>query len=412
MNHPHRLPASGPICPPSRPVAFALALLLAAFLGAPAAMAQRGGLPADLKAAANVKPRQGEIEKFVAGHVAQLQKGKPEEQQRARDALVREVSAAGAAPGANFMDVYSAVINKQLGPLAKSTNPRTRLNAAIVIQKVALKTTNAALADSASTYAVDPSAGVSLWATRASQSILPPLARAGKPTKLTGAIVDGFRKHPDHPDLLEDAYKALTLEFRANPQNVNPQAVPVLLPDLLKLFEFRVKQYETTTPPAPLLDERAAIFLTASRVWTHPETRKHHAAIMQQLVNLIGLAAQHAAAREGAAEREPFTNLMRRLGEALTVVSGPLKDANLQEAAKSLTEVGPNMENDALSESANGVFEAIKARFPDLKPAPEMQETAVNDDGLTDEPAAAPPDDAVPAGDEPEEAPSGDEAEQ
>jgi hypothetical protein len=411
MNHPHRLQSPGPSCLTlRRPLAFALALLVSASVFAPStAFGQRGeSLPKDLKTATNAKPRQAEIEKFVSGQVARLQKGKATDQKKARDLLVKESGAAGVTPSPSYLEVYSTVVNKQLKTLSKSQDPRTRLNAAIALQRVASKTNNGVLAETAATFAADPCAGVSLWGTKASQNILPSLARAGKNTNLTGAIVEGVRKHPDQPELLEEAYRALTLELRANPQNVNPQAVPVLLPDVLKLFELRVKQYVTTTPTAPLLDERAAIFLTASRVWTHPEARKHHAAIMQQLSDLVSLATQHAAARDGNAAREPFTNLVRRLGEALTVVAGPqgLKDANLQAAAKSLTEVSPGMDNEVLSDRAEAAFEAIKARFPDVKASPQIEETAVSDEEPVDEPAA-PAEDAVPAaaGDEAEDAP-------
>lgn len=391
MNHRHRpAPPAPPPMTRRRPSPFAavLGLALAALLIAnaaldvqPLALGQRaaGGLPADLKQAGNPGARQDEIEKFVSAQVAKLQKGKaPADRQEARNVLVRETTMVGGQPNAAFLNVYASVLNKQLLPVAKNSDAHARLNAAIALQGVAERANNGALAEAATVMAADPGAGVVLWAAKGAQSILPSLAAAGENTRLTGAIVAAVKKHPDSPDLAEDAYRALTLDFPRNLKLLNAKAVPVLLPDVLKLFEFRVARYVKQTPAAPWLDEIGANFLTFGVVWNHPAAAKRHPAIMQQLSNLIGVAAQHAAAR-GPNDNKEFIDLIRRTGPALAVVGGHLKDPDIQAAAKALQDVRAADEAEALAELAEQAHAAIKAKFPIVKPAPTIDDGAAVD---------------------------------
>lgn len=420
MNHRYRPGSPGtPHMPVRRPTAllFTLFFLLVCSWCSPAS-AQRagGGLPADLKSAADARPRRAEIEKFITAQVAKLQKGKVAEREAARDLLDRESKLVGAAPSPSYLEVYATVLNKQLVGLAKHEVPHARLNAAIALQRVAKNANNGALAVAATTFAQDPSAGVVLWAAKAAQFIIPPLATAGKTTKLTAALVAGVRKHPDSGDLADEAYKALTMEIRNNPQRVNESAVGVLLPDVLKLFEFRVQQYEKTTPPAPRVDERGAIFLTIGRVWSNPATAKSHPAIMQQLSNLIGFTAQHVAAREENDARKQFTDLLQQAGDALTVVADArgVKDAELKAAAKALVDISPATENEELTTRAEAAYAAIQAKFPNTKPAPPIaDDAAVDAEEAPEEPPAAREEEPAAREEEPaerEEEPAADDA--
>lgn len=386
----------------------ALALLLLAggvFDVQPRAFGQRGGLPNDLKTAANAGARQEEIEKFIKGQVTKLQKGTDAERQAARNLIGREIGMVGGEPSASYREVYATVLNEQLLTLTKNRDPHARLNAAIAMERVARGANNGALEGAAAALAQDPCAGVALWATKAAQSILPPLATKGANTKLTGAVVAGVKKHPDSPELAEEAYRALGLELRANLQRLNDQAVPVLLPDMLKLFEFRTGLYRTGIPPAPWLEERGAIFLTFARVWNHPAAAKYHAAIMQQLANLVGLTAQHAAAR-GPNENKSLIDLLRRIGAVLAVVGMSVKDAGVQAAAKSLSDMPAGLGEDALLGLAEKAYDAIEAKFPKTKPAPIIEEGAADEEEEPVRPTAAPDGDGASAGasDETEEA--------
>jgi hypothetical protein len=391
MNHRHPPAPTG--CPPmsrrrpnrfSRPAALALLLLAGAALQPLWAQRAGGGLPNDLKNAGNPAARQGEIEKFISTQVTRLQKGKESDRQEARDAIVKESTMIGGQPNAAFLDVYATVLNKQLVPLAKSGDAHVRLNAAIALQKVARNANNAALADAATALANDSGTGVALWATKGAQAILPPLATTGTNTKLTAAVVAAVKKHPDSAEVAEEAYKALTMEFPRDLKRLNAQAVPVLLPDALRLFEFRVGLYFTRTPPAPELEKNGATFLTFGAVWNHPAAAKHHGAIMQSLANLIGVAAQHAAARGPGANKE-FIDLLRETGNVLAVVGGAVKDADMQAAAKALNDMPAKADAEQLAEIADKAFEVIKAKFPNTKPAPTIEEGAAAAEPVEDE---------------------------
>src|SRR5437868_9162315 len=99
MNHPYRpAPRFRPTCPRRRHSTTVVAAMLALTFAVgvtgfvPGAMAQRA-LPQDLKSAADVKSRVGEINTFVAAQVANLKNDKdPKAQQDARNALAREAS--------------------------------------------------------------------------------------------------------------------------------------------------------------------------------------------------------------------------------------------------------------------------------------------------------------------------------
>src|SRR5688572_25839309 len=175
----------------SNPLAtFALVVLTVCF-SSPALAQRLASLNPAIKTAVDAKPHADEIKAFVKGQVDALKNDKaPEQQQRAREALGKEAGAAGVTPSPSYLDLYATTVNDQLLPLAsEKISVRTRLNAAIALQKVAKGTSSAKLAPVATKFAQDPCVGVALWAIKASDSIVQALATAGKPDKLTGAIV-------------------------------------------------------------------------------------------------------------------------------------------------------------------------------------------------------------------------------
>jgi hypothetical protein len=380
MNHRYRPAPSSRLHAP-RSIAAAVVVALAVAACSSTALAQRA-LPADLKGAADVRPRIAEIQKFVATQVAALSNDKdPKAQEKARNALASETSGGGPA----FLDAYAATVNEQLLPLAKSPSLRTRLLASITLCRVAnavsaspkAGTTSAAgqLADAAAAFAQDDSVGISLWGIRSAQPIVLALAQAGQPTKLTAAVVKGVEKHPTSGDLVDDAYRALALNYKTD--NFNNTSIKVILKDLLAMYSFRVSQYLTTTPPKPELDLRGTNFLTLARVWESPAWQPLQNQIRQEIVNLIGVAAQHAAAREDN-DRRPFVDLLKNAGSALFQIARrpDVNDAGLQAAATKLAQVRTGAAPEEFTKLATEAQQAMAAKFPGVKPYPEINPEA------------------------------------
>lgn len=353
------------------------ALVFCGAVGAPAAHAQRIiGIPADVRSAASAKPHAATIQKFVAEQVKALADDKNvNAQQRARDALVREASAGGVTPSASFLDIYTTALNKELLPLAKSPSPRVRLNAAIVVQRVASRAGNARLAEAATAFAEDQSVGVSMWAVRAALPLLTQLAVAGNQTKLTGAVAGAVQRHPAFGDLADEAYKALTLNN--NTKLITPKAVPVLLPDVMRLVESRGGQYVKQTPPKPDIDVRGINFLVSQAVLDTPEGTKALGAIVQRLNDLVGLTAQHAAAREGE-ERRPFIDQIHGLGDAMEALAKRrgVADPAVGTVGTRLKALQPTTPATEIAEAAAAAHEALRGKFPAVKPFPTMAEGA------------------------------------
>jgi hypothetical protein len=379
MNHRYR-PAPSSRIPASRSIASAVVLVAIAMAAhSPSALAQRA-LPADLKGAADVKPRIAEIQKFVTTQVQALANDKdPSAQQKARNALAGETSGGGPA----FLDAYAATVNEQLLPLAKSPSLRTRLLASITLCRVATavsatgKAPAAAgkLADAAGAFAQDESVGISMWGIRSAQPVVLSLAQGGQQTKLTAAVVAGVKKHPTSGDLVDDAYRALALNYKT--ENFTNMAIPVILKDLLAMYQFRVSQYLTTTPPKPELDLRGTNFLTLARVWDSPAWKPLQGQIRQEIINLIGVAAQHAAAREEN-DRRPFVEVLKNAGSALSQIAKrpDVSDAGLQAAAAKLQAITNSMAAEEFTNRATEAQQAMAAKFADVKPYPQIDPSA------------------------------------
>src|SRR5262245_29497054 len=126
MNHRYRpAPRSRPQPAAARSIAATAVLVVALVGSASPVLAQTRALPADLKTAADVKPRVAQIQTFITAQVTALANEKsPTDQQRARDALANECSNRSGPPSASFIDAYTGALSSAIQPLAKSPSIR------------------------------------------------------------------------------------------------------------------------------------------------------------------------------------------------------------------------------------------------------------------------------------------------
>ncbi|HWP39352.1 MAG TPA: hypothetical protein VNL70_00405, partial [Tepidisphaeraceae bacterium] len=101
--------------------------------------AQGASLPPNVITATDPLSIRPQVQQFIAEQVSRLGSSDPASHTAARDALVAEVARppGGPQPSAPFFDVYCELLNDELLKLARHTDPRVRLNAAILATRVA-----------------------------------------------------------------------------------------------------------------------------------------------------------------------------------------------------------------------------------------------------------------------------------
>jgi hypothetical protein len=143
------------------------------------------------------------------------------------------------------------------------------------------------------------------------------------------------------------------------------------------MYSFRVSQYITTTPPKPELDLRGTNFLTLGRVWDSPSWATMQAPIRQEMINLIGVVAQHAAARDEN-DRRPFVDVLKNAGSALLQIGNrpDVNDAGIKAAAGKLQAVTNSMPAEEFTNRATEAQQAMATKFPGVKPYPQINPEA------------------------------------
>jgi hypothetical protein len=278
----------------------------------------------------------GEVAGFIKGQIEALGGDSADKRGKAREALVSEVNPVSANQKFNpaFLDTYAQEINKQLAPLVTNEDVRIRLNAAIVVARVAEKVENARLIPIIETLLNDKTDAVLIWGVRASGYVLPPLLEAGVPQqqqKLIGEI-KGCAKNPT---LIALVYEALTLNYptlKAAPANL-PKSVQLVVPAIMELMQARAEALRTgTDPKEPAADVAPILFLVDGRIWKVCAPDKQLASqqlqIVQVIVNLLTYAG-HRVVMPGVADSDQLTILVRKAGRSLGALALVMGDQNL-----------------------------------------------------------------------------------
>jgi hypothetical protein len=332
------------------------------------------------------------VDQFLAGQLATLTnlKAKPAAQQAARDKLVAQVSGTGGSPA--YLDAYAQSLSRQLLPLLKDKNVtlRMRLNLAIVAERIASKSGNAAMMDAAVALMDDKAEPVAMWGAKAAGHIVPRLIKQGGASKqgqrLAAAILGAVRKFPASGPVVEEAYDALSLSGQELQDPEMPDNVLLgLVQPLIDLLGFRVQQFAAGLPPTPAADTEATTFLTYQRVWNQLSA-KQKGQVVSLLCNYLSLAAQHAANMDPA-DRAPLIGAFQRGGSALVVIGTALqgKEGEIATTGAAVRKVTAQTSADGLTTRVEAACKALvtSGKFPDLKPAPTL-EVPVDDASETD----------------------------
>jgi hypothetical protein len=319
------------------------------------------------------------ISASVKDRVAELAGADSAKRSSARDTLTGEVNAPNINP--EFLDIYAQELNTQLKPLVDpgQQDVKIRLNAAIVVAKVAEKAGNARLAEITEILLNDKSDAVVNWGLKAARYVLPQVLASGGPQ--SKGLIKAIRARAGDPVLLPLVYEALSIDFQNNrnaPQfaKMVAGAAPEVTGGLRERVDLMTKQ----APPDPTVDAAGMNFLAATHVWAN-ESPQQQLDTVQVLSDYIYVAGERAAASSGA-ERDALNSAVVFAGKALNAIFIIRKEA-VPAAISQLTKLDPN--SASYKQQIDAAYPALKAlpAWKALKDPPKIQ-------GATSAPSTAP----------------------
>ena len=350
--------------------------MITGLLGGSVAIAQAPApITVDILTAANVRPHMNTLQQHVQHYTAQLASGDNAAQAAAREALINAALPIGSTdPGPAYLDAYARTLNEALVKLPADISVRARLNAAIVAARVAAAAENYHLAGAAIRFMGDDALPVSLWGLKASEYILPQELRnplyANDP-KVLQAIQKTVENNPAGT-IVDEAYESLRLRIIDRPGELQPRMIETVLPIIQQTLEARIQRMVEEPIETPIAEARATFFLTNPRVWP-VQTAQQKLRTVQLINNLIHVAAQRIA---GNAEEIPgLVPLIQETGKSLEVVGQNENSQAIQNAARTLSQIGDNTPPAEIIQRAQAVQQALQAAptFSQLEPAPTLQ---------------------------------------
>ena len=317
------------------------------------------------------------ITAFINGHVSGLTTGTPAAAAAARDKLI-DAAGAGASPA--FLAAYAGLLDTAIAPALQNPSEIVRLNAGIVIARVAERSDNGGLSPATLILLNDKSRNVVLWGVKSARWIIPALLRggtAGAANPMLTAVVKAVGTHGQGAiggPIVVEAYEALTVDALSSNAKRRPTAgmITAVIPFMHQLLQQRVSAYQKGLPPEPAADTRGTLFLVDSTVWGL-HTPPQRVTSIQAMSDLIGLAAQHAGTASGSD--------LADLGYMIGLVSKAIAVVPQNQAIQA--QLGAAMKVDQRTQAAQ-IEAAVAAVLPALKTVKEFA-------GLTPPPAMAAP---------------------
>lgn len=339
--------------------------------GSATSAAGEATVPVTVPAAAQTTPSPAALAPFIDPNVAKLLDDKdPAGSARARENLSAGTMVNGQPGSPAFLLTYGQVLNnalvKALAPANKPTL-RQRLNAAIVVSRVATVSQNASLEPITLQLLNDPAEPVVMWALKAAQPQVPPLLAAklgNQAPRLLTAILPAVTKHPSGP-IFDEAYSALAVDD------------PLVKDELVKLWGTRLLQYTDRggCPDDPDVDGEPVFTLTTAGMWkTVLTTPQAQTDVMQRISDQLSLAAQWADQSQPGEKRDQLAKLIRQCAEGCSVVGKHQNVAALDAAATAPMALDPKRRPlpPKLLPVVTPLLTAIAAAYPNVKPAPTI----------------------------------------
>jgi len=346
----------------SRHLCFAALALCLVALPQTHALAQSGGIPKSAKESGNVQQSAGEIRAFVSEQITRLQDSTASEQHAARSALVEEIMVDGHPAQTSFLAAYCAEFAGQARPLFQSENMAVRLNAAIILAKLAERSQTQQLLEPTLAVLNDSADPVVLWGLKSAKAILPVVLGAPglpKASELIPKVVDvAVRRQSGY--VVQDAYDALTLDFLTNPKPISNPMLVTVTPAMLQVLNARAGKYKTVIPDEPMSENLATLFLTDGKVWS-AQPADQQVAIVQSLLNLASSASQRIASATPGNQRNMVVRASQSTAKGLGVIGNRLGDKAWETAAQQVSQIIEATPAEEVKTRLSALATAIKA---------------------------------------------------
>ncbi|HEY8667980.1 MAG TPA: hypothetical protein VIL86_15115 [Tepidisphaeraceae bacterium] len=326
------------------------------------------------------------MQAFVTQQVKKLSDAKEaQDVQDAREALIEATQVANADALPTYLGPYANAVNDAIKPLKDHKDLRVRLNAAIVVARVAQAAKNTRLMECSQAFMQDGEEAVVLWGIKAAKYIIPqvlnnPMLAIGNGGKfvMVGAIVPAVKAHPDGP-VVEEAYEALSVD----PKDVPPTAIGQVVEQMFALFAWRNEQYLKGVPTEPLAERLPMNYLSTlfGTGAPKPLTPAQQLQVMQLGTDLMSLAAQRMSAGGVPEQLGPVIVMDAK---AITAIGTRMSSNAVIAAVKNLKEMSNNPNPVTVQADVDAAIKAIAAvpEFKKLKPAPKI-ETAAGESATT-----------------------------
>ena len=217
-----------------------------------------------------------------------------------------------------------------------------KLNAAVVNASVAQQANNARQVDATLAFMQDPQEPIVLWGLKAATFEIPALLQipaAVRNDKLTPAVLPAVKAHPDSGPIVEEAYKALTLDTTGNNfVNLLPQQLQDAAGPAIDLFTYRVGLY-APRPVDPLAESFGTLFLTRDKVWAD-EVAKQQRSTLDAMYKLCDASANLEL--NGDPQKDDLLTLLRQTGRVFYVIGTVLNDNKLIADGTAISQINAN----------------------------------------------------------------------
>ena len=299
-----------------------------------------GGLPATVKSATIIDAAaEAQIKTFASEQLQKFREVNTDGVTKARENLIAEAKGGSVA----FLAKYAELLNGEiLGILKDVKDAKSRLNAAIVVARVADIANNTKL-EKCVLALLDKNQpeAMRIWGMRAARPVLPELLKVNGEKPMIDAIVATVKQFPSNGPMCEDAYDAL------NPRNATAKAVPTIVDALLDLTAWRIEIYknglpgggaQTLLPDEPEVDSTPFTNICNQGVWVAlDKNKKQDVRAMQLASDLMGLSAVRAETPAYRSYREQLQGSISRVSGGVFVAATIVGDNNAAALAKDVS---------------------------------------------------------------------------